>query len=368
MDTKNFFLKKIESYLYELDEIPLIRGEKFSWKNFSASIKKDLEIENVEISAKNLSWQEDKEILSNKKQTQTCFTISPLVGNAYFLMDSKDIKNLISSFLMQENITASLKEGFYRYLMLLCLKNLSNQKTFKNLSFKIVENVEMKAKTVLTLDIEIKINENTFFGKIAITPDLRKSWNTHFLSKESIAKEIFNENLELNPSITAGYSFLSKENINSLKPGDFFVLDRCYFDYKAQNGHVEISLLNTPIFQAKIKKNKIHILDYANYYEEKKIMEEKIEETTEEEEKIEEVSPVEEGAISIKDTPLKVTVELAKISMTLEKLTSLQPGNFLELSTSLEGPINLTVNGKKIGKGELISLGETLGVKILEIG
>jgi hypothetical protein len=184
MDTKNFFLKKIESYLYELDEIPLIRGEKFSWKNFSASIKKDLEIENVEISAKNLSWQEDKEILSNKKQTQTC------------LMDSKDIKNLISSFLMQENITASLKEGFYRYLMLLCLKNLSNQKTFKNLSFKIVENVEMKAKTVLTLDIEIKINENTFFGKIAITPDLRKSWNTHFLSKESIAKEIFNENLK----------------------------------------------------------------------------------------------------------------------------------------------------------------------------
>jgi flagellar motor switch protein FliN/FliY len=131
---------------------------------------------------------------------------------------------------------------------------------------------------------------------------------------------------------------------------------------------VEISLLNTPIFQAKIKKNKIHILDYANYYEEKKIMEEKIEETTEEEEKIEEVSPVEEGAISIKDTPLKVTVELAKISMTLEKLTSLQTGNFLELSTSLEGPINLTVNGKKIGKGELISLGETLGVKILEIG
>jgi flagellar motor switch protein FliN/FliY len=95
-------------------------------------------------------------------------------------------------------------------------------------------------------------------------------------------------------------------------------------------------------------------------------MEENKKETIEE--KIEEVSPIKEESSPLKNVPLKVTVELAKISLTLEKLTNLQPGNFLELPTSLENPVNLTVNGKKIGKGELISLGETLGIKILEMG
>jgi flagellar motor switch protein FliN/FliY len=111
-------------------------------------------------------------------------------------------------------------------------------------------------------------------------------------------------------------------------------------------------------------------VDFANYYEEN-IMEEsensKKNEEIIEEASLEQIPSIEEPPSALSNLPMELTVELAKISMTLEKLMQLQPGNFLELSTSLENPVNITVNGKKIARAELATLGETLGIRILEI-
>jgi flagellar motor switch protein FliN len=46
----------------------------------------------------------------------------------------------------------------------------------------------------------------------------------------------------------------------------------------------------------------------------------------------------------------------------------LQPGNMLEVDLHPENGVDLVVNGKRIGKGELLRVGETLGVRILDIG
>lgn len=68
------------------------------------------------------------------------------------------------------------------------------------------------------------------------------------------------------------------------------------------------------------------------------------------------------------DIPLSVVIEVGRLQMTVQKLLSLQPGNMLELDTRPEDAVDLVVNGKCIGKGELLLVGETLGVRILEIG
>jgi len=53
--------------------------------------------------------------------------------------------------------------------------------------------------------------------------------------------------------------------------------------------------------------------------------------------------------------------------MSVKKMLELQPGNLLELDIHPENGVDLVVNGKRIAKGELIKLGEALGVRILDI-
>jgi len=75
-----------------------------------------------------------------------------------------------------------------------------------------------------------------------------------------------------------------------------------------------------------------------------------------------------EKIIATTNISVTVTVEMAKIRMNLNKLLELQPGNIINLHTSITQPLDIRMNGKKIARGELIKIGDVLGVKILHIG
>ncbi|KPK33647.1 MAG: hypothetical protein AMS24_00245 [Chlamydiae bacterium SM23_39] len=359
MKEKNFLIKKIDPSLLEVDEIPLIKGEKFSWEEFSDSISKELEIENLKISLYDTSWKKKEEILSSfKKANQKCIALSPLMGNIYFILEQQDIKKIVAQILKKDYKSLILEESFYNYLTLIILDVLQKTKKFKDLSFKIVDDVELKADKALALTIKIEIENTVIYSTLAITSDFRISFNEFFKKKDLIIKE----SLYLSIQLIAGHTSLSFDQIKSLKKGDFVILDKPYIDPKTHSGFIILSFKNIPLFHAKIKKNKIEISDIANYSEEENYMNEEIKK-----DEIESISLQKEQVSSIKETPINLTVELGKISMTLEKLTNLQPGNMLNLSTTLDAPCNLTVNGKKIGEGELVYLGELLGIRILKI-
>jgi flagellar motor switch protein FliN/FliY len=69
----------------------------------------------------------------------------------------------------------------------------------------------------------------------------------------------------------------------------------------------------------------------------------------------------------IADLPLNVVIEMGRIQLSVQKLMELQPGNMLEVDLHPENGVDLVVNGKRIGKGELLRVGETIGVRILDI-
>lgn len=369
MSHLNFWLKKTDPILSQLDQTPLFRGEQFSFEDLSSNLKSVLDIENLKISATEMKWESLQQI-HPERFDQMCISFNPIFGNIYFLMDKEDIKNFTYKILHlkeKKNFSSPiLIDGFYRYLILQTLKEIHNTPTFSGLSAKIIENVSIVAKNLFCIDIKIELDDEIFFAKIAIAPDFRRSWNEFFSSKNPIFFDKIKKELELLIQVIGGHTFLTQEEISTIEKGDFIILDRSYIDPKTEGGKVILSLEENPLFLAKIKKNKIHILDFANYHEESE-MQENVEENLEEEIPIN-AKTIEEESSLLKETPIKLTVEIAKISMTLEKLMQLQPGNYLELPISLENPINLTVNGKKIGKGELTMIGETLGVRILEIG
>lgn len=74
------------------------------------------------------------------------------------------------------------------------------------------------------------------------------------------------------------------------------------------------------------------------------------------------------GPLTPNDIPIQLIVEVAAVTISVQKLMELAPGNLIDLQISPEAGVNLVVNGRVVGKGELLKIGETLGVRILQIG
>lgn len=72
--------------------------------------------------------------------------------------------------------------------------------------------------------------------------------------------------------------------------------------------------------------------------------------------------------VALGEVPFSIIIEVGRIEMSLQKLMELQPGNLLDLNVRPENGVDLVVKGRRIAKGELLKVGETLGVRILDIG
>jgi flagellar motor switch protein FliN/FliY len=67
------------------------------------------------------------------------------------------------------------------------------------------------------------------------------------------------------------------------------------------------------------------------------------------------------------DIPLEVTVELGRTSMIINKMLQLTQGSVVELDKAAGEPVEIFVNDKLLGKGEVIVVNERFGVRITEI-
>lgn len=70
--------------------------------------------------------------------------------------------------------------------------------------------------------------------------------------------------------------------------------------------------------------------------------------------------------ISISDIPIKIQIEVSRFEVSLEELGRMEPGYKLPIEINPR-IVHLTTSGKVIGKGEIIEIGDTIGVKILEL-
>lgn len=70
--------------------------------------------------------------------------------------------------------------------------------------------------------------------------------------------------------------------------------------------------------------------------------------------------------IATSDIPIKVQIEVGRFEVSLEELGKLQPGYKLPIDINPR-IVYLTSSGKAFGKGEIIEIGDTIGVKILEL-
>ena len=75
-----------------------------------------------------------------------------------------------------------------------------------------------------------------------------------------------------------------------------------------------------------------------------------------------------ESPIDIGELDLPVQFEVDTVALPLSQLYALRPGYVLELSTPVaEAQLKLVTHGQTIGYGELVTVGEHLGIRILRM-
>jgi type III secretion protein Q len=82
-----------------------------------------------------------------------------------------------------------------------------------------------------------------------------------------------------------------------------------------------------------------------------------------------EASEQSETATSERQVPIPVQLdfEIGEVATNLRELNRIEPGYIFELPSRLEGAnVSIRANGKRVGTGELVAVGETLGVRLTE--
>jgi len=67
------------------------------------------------------------------------------------------------------------------------------------------------------------------------------------------------------------------------------------------------------------------------------------------------------------DIPLEVTVELGRTKLIINDMLRLTQGSVVELSRNAGDTVDIFVNSKLLGKGEVIVVNDRFGVRITEI-
>ncbi|WP_407353236.1 type III secretion system cytoplasmic ring protein SctQ [Luteimonas sp. R10] len=68
----------------------------------------------------------------------------------------------------------------------------------------------------------------------------------------------------------------------------------------------------------------------------------------------------------VRPLPVQVAFEIGRLEMRVGELSALQPGYVFALPARLEGTnVTIRANGEAVGQGELVAVGDTLGVRLL---
>lgn len=238
-------------------------------------------------------------------------------------------------------------------------------------------------------DMELKTDKHTFSLRLIMPVSFVNALKHKFpADKEQILHSEKAKRIPLPLVVQCGRVSLSAKEIKALQVGDAVILDTLSYDPATNRGLFDLQLQNQVIFHAKQKDDSLKLLGYGSHSTQEPLMndfpsddeddfnEDDIEFTDEEEnfmahaadnfETQQEEKPVHPALVNPSETALPVVVEVARLEINLDKLLELAPGNLLDLAVHPEQGVYLTVNNKRVARGELIRVGEALCVRILE--
>jgi flagellar motor switch protein FliN/FliY len=398
--------KAITELLQETKEIPLWgTAPAFPFDNFNQTLKERFEIPDLHVDSRHVDWIPAGGWREGAGAKPLVFALEAprLAGHVFWVVSVEEMKELCFSFLLSSHPTENMKDtplsflkGFYRFLCLKALDTLAELEAFPGLRFTFSNQETVPDEPMFGIEASISCKGTKSFAKILVPQKTLGSFKEFFRDRGSLLSKEQAANIEVALPLVIGNSTLGHHAWKQLHIGDFLILDHCDYKPKIKRGKARLFLEGHPIALCSLRGNSLEILEYQFDKEEiVKDEEEYPEEEHEEfeeggldepaeaeegeflEEELEEELPEEPEALSLpieempalgKEIPINLCVEVARIKMSLDKVLALKPGNLIELLVGPEQGVTITANGKAIARGELLLLGEALGVKITELG
>ena len=69
----------------------------------------------------------------------------------------------------------------------------------------------------------------------------------------------------------------------------------------------------------------------------------------------------------LRELPVEVVCELGRVTMSGRELLELRPGAVIPIGRPLAGPVDLTVGGRVVGRGELVDVEGEIGVRLIQV-
>lgn len=432
-------LRSYSRELFSLDRRPLIdQTFSFPWDAFSQELKKTFGCD-ISIAPKEFGWKAKAELFTSVSAPliPIAIAIPGISGQALLLISKADVEHLMTAVLHVDAATLVSQDPsffdqfslFFTAELVACAQGIPS---LKELSPRLTTRQETESAGCLCQDIVIQIQGESSLARFIMTPEFLEAWRTFRMGPEIQPTPSSLSGLDITVSVEAGRTFLTSEELSTLHPGDFLLIDHPFFIPGSSKARVFLTHNGHPLFRAKVQEGNVKILEMPLQHEaflplggvamstnkdlpqqpRKRMSAEDdppLTTTTQEnssdpidpesqnqdppqenpfegeesEEQEETSSPMTEEealaatqmpaslskeAIKIDQLPLTVVVELTELTMSIEKLTSLQPGNLLDLDIRPENGVMLVVNGKALASGELVLIGDNVGVRIKEIG
>ena len=412
------WIKQIDAQLAGLDEKPQFgTPAPLKWHQLETDLRTLLNQPELTLTHSAKGWVTAGQLLQGLGENVVPITIewSPLESSAFFVTGEYTLKELMGELLATEEEAPSfydpaLVDGFCSYFAAQVLRLLSNQSFAAPLSPRLGPQLNNMHKALgeescFAIDVSLQVNGKHLWGRVLLSESFRNEWKIYFAHQKppSLTEEM-RQKLMVDLGLEVGQTRLKFNEWKNVKIGDYIILDHCSYDPNDKEGSVTLTLQQKPLFRGRIKGGGVKLTNYPIYEEVTKMQEDDTnsyqprpvdhdadiygdldgddESEFDEDEDLfgnleEEPAPPKkpssetassEGvSISPEELPVQLTVEVGRVRMTAGELLSLTPGNLLDLHVAPEQGVDLVVNGKKVGRGELIRMGDLLGVRILNL-
>lgn len=417
------WVRQISPDLKKLDTIPLTGATPpFPWEDLSSRLAQIFELEEIAIKTGETAWRTKETLYEGLDSPYPLnFTLPSLKGQVSWVVPAQELDRLAALLLTQETHPLTfhepvLSESFYQFLALEVLYQLT-QVPFDKVLAPTLTNQSLPPEDSLCKDIFVTLKGQTVWGRLILSPEFRLSWVDHFaqLGKTTEVSTQLAKMTDVVMHVEAGKCDMTLKEWNEVSLGDFILLDSCLLEPESFTGRVRLTLNDRLAFRAKLKDGSLKILELPLLHEvetpmakqpehenedefsdldlpeeeEEEFGEEDLfsdddllseeheteenEQHTEEEPEAREAHTTEKehagspAMVALEQIPLTLTVEVGQIQLSVDQLMKLEPGNLLEIDIQPEHGVNLTIHGKVVAKGELIRIGDAIGVRIMQL-
>lgn len=351
LDIKEKWIEKLEEALTQgsflsSDATPLF----FPWQEFADHFSKQIGLSSLALS----------NFASGKKSKQTfseglgqdpiviSLEVSPLNLQIHWMIASEDMQALCQATLSPTDAKEGfsdprLQEGFYYLLSLQALHLFDHLKIAPEISIRITAQASLPEEEMLFVDVGMTLPLKTIYGRLLypepLLTELKKLQPAHqrlSLLPQHLADRSLPVRIEI------GSTTLDEEEWRNLLPGDFLIFDHLSYNPVEKKGSGTLWLGSTPLLVGRFKPEGIKVADFS--------------------------LPLSKSDEASLPNQIHLTLELDPIQIPATKLLDVEMDHLLEMPLdSLSRPVRLISQGREVATGDLLSLGDLSGIRIVTL-